>query len=467
MGQMGYLIVRLYICINWLSDELLRKTSRISELESIVALLRQEVSDQKTQIEQLGVKKDSGNSSLPPSGDIRKGKSRSLRVKTGRKSGGQKGHKGYYLQRQEKADEIIEHFPPVCTACGQDLSNVASKLIGSRQVIEIPPISPKYIEHQQYSRTCSCGHCQKAAYPSTITAPIQYGKSVSAMIAYLNVRQMIPYQRLSETMEHLFGLKISEGTINNLLTNLSEKARPVYDKIKEMVSLSEEVGSDETSCKVNGKKWWIWIWQTLTLTFISPQPSRGKVVVTALFPDGFQNACLTSDRYATHLGTVAKAHQLCLVHLQRDIKYLIALEKRQWAIDFQQWLADVIAIKKTNKSAYSKDDPLTIAIEKRLTDLVSTQIDKQKYPKTATFCKSMLKNQGILTTFLYYSYVPFHNNRSERGIRNIKVKQKISGQFKSGQEAYAILRSVIDTAIKQGEDIWTVLTNIANLPIPE
>lgn len=107
--------------------------------------------------------------------------------------------------------------------------------MSKRQVIELPPVVPKYIEHRQYSVVCPCGHCQQSDYPSGVNAPIQYGASVMSMVCYLNVRQMVPYKRLSEMMGHLFGLKLSEGSIANILRTASGKAKSIYDEIKEKI----------------------------------------------------------------------------------------------------------------------------------------------------------------------------------------------------------------------------------------
>ncbi len=188
--------------------------------------------------------------------------------------------------------------------------------------------------------------------------------------------------------------------------------------------------------------------------------------VQSLFPEGFKNACLISDRYAPHLCTPAFSHQLCLVHLLRELQYLCDLEQTQWATDFAAWINEAIALKKNQEDPYQKQDIAAIKIEEKLRLLLNTTIEKQNSPSTPTFCKSMIKHKEHLTIFLYNSHVPFHNNASERGIRNIKVKLKISGQFKSGQEHYAVLRSVIDTTIKQGKNIWDELCAFALLPKP-
>jgi len=161
---------------------------------------------------------------------------------------------------------------------------------------------------------------------------------------------MVPYKWLSEMMRHLFGLKLSEGSIANILRTASGKAKAFIMRLKKRLGNSKAVGAYETSCKVKGQKQWIWIWQTEEYTFISPQSTRSGTVVQSLFPEGLKNACLISDRYTPHLSTPAFSHQLCLVHLLRELQYLCDLEQTQWATDFAVWINEAIALKKIKKT---------------------------------------------------------------------------------------------------------------------
>ena len=174
----------------------------------------------------------------------------------------------------------------------------------------------------------------------------------------------------------VFCLPLSQGSLDNLLTKASQKAQGVYEQIRQNIANSTVVGSDETSAKVNGNKWWIWVWQNVQNTFIVAAQDQGFATILAL------------------------------------------------------------------------------------------TIDNQKYPLTATFQLSIIKNRNYLLPFLYNLDIPPDNNGSERAIRNIKVKQKISGQFKSGQNTFCVLRSVIDTFIKRKLNVFNSLFQIMNL-VPE
>ncbi len=243
-------------------------------------------------------------------------------------------------------------------------------------------------------------------------------------------------------------MPISQGSIGNLLTRLGERVQPVYDSIQNAVATSKTaVGGDETGAKVNGKKFWVWIWQTVTPTYIAVSESRGKKVIDLLFPGGFANAVLVSDRWGPHISTYAKGHQLCLAHLLRELNYLLELEKTAWAANIKTAFKQAIELKRKIPE-YSKDDWRTLEIETNFDELLNVALNKNKTPKTLAFQKSLRDNRDFLFAFLYNKDVPPDNNASERGIRNFKVKLKISGQFKTGQNTFAKIRSVIDTCKK-------------------
>ena len=169
--------------------------------------------------------------------------------------------------------------------CGHSLEDALFLFCSRRQVIELPPIEPLYEEYRQYSCDCpGCGHQQIADYPTDVKAPIQYGKSIEASIAYFSAYQYVPYYRLKQLFLHAFGLSISEGSIQNILQRDAGKATVIYQHIHQNLQEAPYIGSDETSAKVNGDKWWIWVWQNLLNTYIYASDNRGAMTVAGCFP---------------------------------------------------------------------------------------------------------------------------------------------------------------------------------------
>ena len=440
------------------TDELI---SKIEELISSVDLLQKENSKLRLELAKYQHPKNSRNSSIPPSQDEnRPRQTKSLRKKSDKKPGAQKGHKGSNLSMTDSPDEIVELVADYCNVCGEDLKSKKAIFRSKRQVIDIPPVSPIVTEYRNFEKVCNCGHHQQGTFPEHVTNHIQYGVRIIALACYFSVYQYMPFKRMQQMFNQVFNLSLSQGTLVNMIENTAHKALPLYEEIRSYIEQSDVVGADETGIKVNGDKFWGWIWQNMNATFIAITSNRGNKTIEKYFPNGFLNGIIISDRWRPQLDTNAKGHQLCIPHLLRNLTYLIELEKTQWAKNINQLFLKALSLKK-NKVEYKKDDLEVVELEKEMDKLLIENLDESK--KTNTFKNSMIKNRDAIFLFLYHSKVPPDNNASERGVRNFKVKLKISGQFKSGHQAYAILRSVIDTSIKNSASVFENIMLIAML----
>ena len=411
-------------------------------------------------------KKNSNNSHIPPSQDQNRPKrNQSLREKTGKKPGGQFGHEGTTLEFNAEADEVIAYMPSYCNNCGNALSAVTGTFIEGRKVIDIPVIKPVYVEHRIYRKICSCGHCMESKFPTYVAASLQYGPNIESLIGYLHGRQYLPYNRMKELFTDVMNLPLSVGGINSVLTRLCAKALPHYGKIKERISQSSFAGTDETSVKVNGQNNWMWAWQNDELTFIVHSDNRAARTIEKQFPDGLPLTGLLHDRYACHFNCDAPYHQMCMAHLLRDLKYIIELYdyKCEWAIQLKALILEALELKKIMLPfQYYQPNEQRNNIVNNLEILLHPTLH-QDHAKAKTLLKNLLKHQQSMFNFLWYPQLPPDNNGSERAIRNIKVKQKISGQFKSdqGADCFATIRSVIDTTIKSGQNVLAALRLIS------
>jgi len=445
-----------------LEEQVIQLIAENKQLRAIIATQEICITKLKEEVRQLKLSKNSSNSSKPPSTDMFSPKrNQSLREKSGKTTGGQFGHKGTTLQMSDNPDDIIELNPCYCNKCGCNLENEESHFEAKRQEIDIPPVRARVKEYRRNSKNCpKCGHKQESEFPSHIKTNIQYGSTIESLITYLSAYQYVPFRRMQEFFSILFNIKISEGTIDNVLRRMSEKALPVYEKIKSTISQSPQRGSDETSVKVNGKKHWIWVWQTDMSTYLTALKSRGMNAIDSVFPEGFEKGILNTDRWAAQLKTKAGGHQLCLAHLLRELNFIEESDNIDWAKRFKILLITAMELKK-QQSEYAVGNPLAVQLEQELNILLQEKIPKDLYKKSNTLQKSLLKNRDKIFVFLYNKDVPPDNNASERAIRNAKVKQKVSGQFKSLQQAFCVLRSVIDTCKKRDVDVMFALESIA------
>ena len=433
---------------------------------TMIITLNQQIVALQAEVAILKNKKNSGNSHTPPSKDENRiKKNQSLRKPTNLKIGGQPGHEGKTLECRSVVDEVVKHSVDFCNSCGNDLTATAETFVSSRQVLDILPIVLQCTEHQVYKKVCSCGHHMQGSFPTYANAAIQYGPNTEALVGYLHTRQYLPYQRMKEFLQDVMKLPISTGGINNILQRLAGKAQPVYEQIKQRIEQATVVGADETSMNINGKLNWIWAWQNETLTYLVASANRGFKTIEQTFAKGLPKAVLNHDRYAAHFKMEASHHQICTAHLLRDFNYLHELYqlKCSWAKDFKQLLLDAILLKKQLSVAdYYQPHPPRNELFSRLNSLLHYAINAD-CKKAIALQKKLLSQQDSILYFLLQPNVPPDNNGSERAIRNVKVKQKISGQYKSmdGANIFAVLRSVIDTAMKSGQNALNALYSIA------
>lgn len=448
-----------------LYNRIIKLEAQLSVLNKTIHSLKKENIQLKEDLIKYQTRKNSRNSSLPPSNDENRPKcNQSLRKPSGKKPGGQKGHKGSYLKASGNPDEIIELTSDYCTQCGNSLIDIIGIKKGTRQIIDIPEITPIFKEFHVFSKTCRCGKITTPDFPKNINSAISYGENIQGLIAFFHARHYIPFDRMRKIFNNVFNIDISEGGLHYLLNKFATKAQSTYETIKNKIQLSSVIGSDETGAKVNGDKHWFWTWQTDKLTFIAHSEKRGGSAITENFPNGFPNSTLVHDGWKPQVNTTANFHQLCLAHLQRDLKYLNQLyPKNNWGKSFLILLYDSLKVKRNmNSVKYNKNYLLKKNIYERL-ELLLSKPPPEIYKKLITFYNRMSRDKKHLFTFLEIPNVPSDNNASERAIRNIKVKQKISGQFKTDSAAqnFAIIRSVIDTMIKNNRNILNGLASIA------
>ncbi|MDR1666286.1 MAG: IS66 family transposase, partial [Bacteroidales bacterium] len=390
----------------------------ISRQEELIELVRQ----LRAEIELLKNGRNSKTSSTAPSQDISRSNAHSLRKSSGKPSGGQKGHPGHTLSMSATPDTIIDYFPEHCT-CGCSLEAVLESGQTRRQVVDIPPLKPEYTEHRSHHKICPvCGRINAGHYPAGVNARIQYGPNVKSTVSYMSIYQYLPYKRMVRFFKDAFSLPLSEGSIDNILEEMSQKSEVAYQAIRDKISKSEVVGSDETGCRVNGKKHWFHVWQNNILTFIVSFASRGHKVIEEYFPGGFLHSFYVSDCWASQLKTKAKAHQLCIAHLLRELLNFEKSLQDTWSVKMKELIYRAIALKRTMLAEDYQNPPEEVAkLNRELDELLTVDISGF-HQKEQAFINRLQKHRQSIFTFLIYPNVPPDNNGSERAIRNVKVK---------------------------------------------
>ncbi len=411
-------------------------------------------------------KKNSSNSGVPPSTEINKPKrNQSMRPKSNKLNGGQVGHIGTTLQQSDTPDEKIDMAYNIdsCKKCGFDLSDIIATLKEKRQVLDLDlkETNIKITQYQSYSKIClNCGYDNHDnSYPSLVAPHISYGKNIMALVTYLSVVHYLSYNRIVQAMSTMYKINISEGTVDNLIKRASKLSQNEIDKIVSQLEISDKVGIDETGAKVNGDRNWHWVFQNDSCTYIVAHTSRGTKVIDDNFEDGFVNAIVVHDNFSSYSSLVSKGEQLCLAHKLRDLNYAYECDNTTVMKDMKLLLQEAMLDHKEDLLQEQRE----ILKEQYLIifDLLLQTNVKEK-SETHKQINSFKKARDKIFTFLLYSNVPPDNNASERSIRNIKVKLKVSGQFKSlqGAKDYASLRSIVDTARKRCMNEFEALKNV-------
>ena len=433
---------------------LLAQEARIAELERRLGL-------------------NSSNSGKPPSSDGLKKPPRvsSLRERSGKKTGGQPGHPGETLRRSEAPDAVVDHYPAQCGACGAPLTEAMATDFVSRQVFDLPEPQPLIVtEHRAHGCRCAaCGSQTRAGFPAWVNAPVQYGKRIGALVVYLLHYQLLPEKRLATLMADLFGVALVTATIARISQDCAERFQGFAAAVRDRVAAAPVKHLDETGFRIGGKTQWLHVASTVLLTFYRVSARRGSLLADL-------TGIVVHDHWKPYYTLTGVLHALCNAHHLRELKALVEIEKEDWARRMQRLLRRACHVVNLAREQDVPLKPGLIALIERGYDAIVadglafheaqpalTKTRPRGRPPRRVGHNLLLRlsthKQDVLR-FLADPRVPFTNNLAERDGRMMKLRQKISGGFRSedGAKDFAVIRSVLSTARKQGWHIIATLT---------
>lgn len=418
--------------------------------------LKKENEELRTKLtEHESLDKNSQNSNTPPSKENLKAevirRTKTLRKQTGKKVGGQKGHKGCTLQSSSTPDETIDIFPDYCTKCGSPLEDGERVLDYITQVVSIPELKPVIRNIRHYITICKqCGErVQSHAPKKRGSNSVVYDSSVKALVLYLNVVLFLPYGRIQDFFKEVFSMNISQGSFVNWVNKAKKKAEPAIEKIKQFIMKSHVVGFDESGLYCNKKLDWAWIAQTVYFTLLFHGKGRSSKELEKRFGDSFERMVAVTDRHNAYFVVNFFNHQVCLAHLLRELQFLNELDKnQQWSRDVEQLLQKAIHERNQNLTSIINKKPWLEKLDELLQENLESLKDNFK-----SFQKGLIKHREYIFNFLENPEIPSDNNASERGIRKVKIKMKNSGTFRSdeGADAFLSLLSIVETCKKHNK----------------
>ena len=448
------------------------------EVLELIDSLRREIETLRAENAELRrrLNLDSSNSSKPPSSDGLKKKPRvlkSLRTRTGKPSGGQRGHGGDTLRQVAEPDAVVEHAAEVCEHCRGPLP--AGSKVGEekRQVFDLPETPLIVTEHRAAVHDCpACRRRTRAAFPEGVVSPAQYGERVRATAVYLNAQQLVPEERTAQVLQDLFGAAAACGaSVAAWVRRKAEALEPVWRGIGARVAAAPVRCLDETGFRIAGATRWLHTASTLTHTFYRAGEPRSAV------PE-FEGGVVVHDHWRAYYALENVLHAFCNAHLLRELQAVCEFDKEPWAEALRATLLDANeAVQKARAEGASALPPETVkafedrywaavreglALHRSLPDFDPSKGPKQRKkqrPAHNLLLRFKTFKEATLR-FLVDFAVPFTNNLAEQDLRMMKVKIKISGGFRTqqGAEDFASLRSLISSARKHGLDILRALT---------
>lgn len=457
---------------------------RIAELETTIAQLREQIAVQGAYIRDLEARlaKDSHNSGKPPSSDGLKRKTKSLRQRSGKKPGGQLGHRGETLHLVATPDEVVEHRPSHCPQCQMPLGEAEVVLRERRQVQELPAAVRLVVsEHQALHVRCPrCAHISVGAFPAEVPSRAQYGSQIRALAVYLVEQQHLPLGRVQQVLADLLGMRLARGAVVSWVQQAARVLEPVEQQIKDALVHAPVLHHDETGVRCAGSLAWAHVTSTSRLTHYAIHPRRGHEAMDAIGILPAYHGVSVHDGWDSYALYTACRHALCNVHHLRELTFLEEQYSQAWASDLKALLREMKAA--TDHARASGQFHLAPAMHADFLDRYQALLkaglaanpppaDQQRRPgqrgrlaqtPARNLLERLLLQQEEVLAFLDDLTIPFDNNQAERDLRDLKVQQKVSGCFRSewGADAYARIRGYLATLRKQGQSLLAALRTV-------
>lgn len=445
----------------------------------LILMQEEQITKLEEEVKQLRgrLKLSSRNSSKPPSSDgLNKPAPKSLRIAGQNPTGGQKGHPGSTLNQVAQPEKIVIHgVPAQCQACQKILPS--AYVVEARQVFDLPEVKYEVTEHQAMQAVCSCGQVHTGEFPAGVNATVQYGPRARAAMVHLNQNHAVPLQRTAALIEDFFGLPVSQAAVIKASLAGAQILQPTVQAIGQAAVSSAVLHADETGIRVAKKLHWLHVLATDTLTWIGSHPKRGSEAFEALALLKQFKGVLVHDGWLPYK-SLECLHALCNQHHLRELTYLLEVQNQAWAGDLIELLThanhlDNLNCADSNSPDYSSEkyqnevrdlrDLYEAILAQALTEnpIVppSGKRGKTKQSKATNLIVRLLDYSADVWRFMTQAGVPFTNNLAEQAVRMPKVKQKVSGCFRTpeGSKTYCIIRSYCATMHKQGANIFNSL----------
>ena len=469
--------------------------NRIAELEAEntalrarvgeIALLQAQIQELVAQVQDLQAQlanatKDSHNSGKPPSTDpLGRKRPRSQRRRSGKKPGGQLGHRGETLHLVALPDEVVEHRPTVCAECQLPLDQTASVVLYERrQVRDLPPVRLVVREHRALHVRCPrCEQVSVGQFPPAASSRAQYGPGLRALGVYLLEQQLIPYARVRELFADLLSAPVSLGALTRWVQQSAETLRPVEEAIKGALVRALVLHSDESGVRRAGALAWAHVSCTSRLTHYAIHAKRGSEATDAIGILPHFTGVSVHDGWKPYRHYTSCRHALCNIHHLRELTFLEEAYDQAWAKDLKALLlqmktaVEAARLRGETEVGAAERTALLTRYEELLANGLAANPPPERRPHrrgrvkqspSRNLLERLLFQQDQVLAFLEDFTIPFDNNQAEQDLRMLKVQQKIAGSFRAhaGSAAFARIRGYLSSMRKQGVSLLAALQTV-------
>ena len=473
------------LIIESLTKQVADLTALVETLTESNAALKETVKELQETIKELQrqLNQNSQNSPKPPSSDgFNKPKPQSLRQKSSKKQGGQKGHPGAHMSVPHEPDGYNKHLPKKCLSCprlNECVMNGKVFTCGEKRYEVNAIITTRVTEHQSIRvDACPCtGEALSGEFPEGIKAYVQYGDSVSVLARLLSAYGAVSTMRIHVLLGSLLGVSLSTGTIASMVSKCAQKVGSTLKTIKSMLIGAKVANFDETGTDVNGKTIWVHNSSTPELTYQTINAKRGQVGMEDNGVLAEFGGVAVHDCWSPYWKYGGITHAVCNAHLLRELTGVEQYSpEHKWASEFKTLLR---SMKKTRDKAAAKgktglsyyylhkfdteyDRLMKMADEEcpPPPDPPKKKKGRKKKGKERSLIERLVALKGSVCLFVKDFAVPFDNNQAERDVRNVKTKTKVSGCFRTenGAQNYLDIMSYISTGRKHGVSAYQALT---------
>lgn len=445
-----------------LNEKIEKLENKVEKLENENQKLRDDNDRLKKQLNN-----NSNNSSKPPSSDIKKNVPNN-REKTTKKAGGQKGHKAHFLSKKVVEEKINnKEFEHEIIHVGQVSKEYTSKYILDTKISILAK------EYRFYPNKEG-----RIIIPKEYKTDVQYGTNLKTICAVLNTEGIVALDRLSNFVSCISHdkINISKSSIVNFMKDLDHKSRYIISNIKGKLLNSELMYTDATTARCENKNICVRTHSTQDLTLLVPTYSKSKKYIEEANILNKYTGNLVHD-HETVMYNYGNKHIECNVHVSRYLKGCYENTKNKWSLKMRSFLCslneyrkrlkakEITKLTKEQLERYSKRYDEILEEGYRENRKVKSKYLRQEEQRLINRLNKYKENHLM---FLYDFNMPFDNNLSERDLRHIKTKQKVSGHFNSmkGITIYLNLKSIIGTLKKQGRNFYKEIFNIyENVPV--